>query len=138
MLAGDLTIKPAEGGKSQLTFRLTVDPLPPHDPATAVTAKLDGRGQLGPALASPYGTAGRLDVVADGLDGLVRHLSAKGRDPTALNAFASATILRSLGKPRQRGEGDKVHDYRLDLGPEGQFLVNGVDLSALGQLFKKP
>ncbi|MSP89500.1 MAG: hypothetical protein EXQ92_11935 [Alphaproteobacteria bacterium] len=101
-------------------------------------ARLDGKGTLGPALASPFGTAGRLDMVAEELDGLVGHLSRQRKDPAALNAFATVTILRTLGKPRKLAEDRKVHDYRLDLGAEGQVLLNGLDLSALGQLMKRP
>lgn len=138
LIAGDVTVKPAESGRSQLAFKLAVDPLPPADGAAAVPARLDGKGTLGPALASPLGTAGRLDMVAEELDGLVGNLSRQRKDPAALNAFATATILRTLGKPRKLAEDRRVHDYRLDLGADGQVLLNGLDLSALGQLLKRP
>jgi hypothetical protein len=138
LVAGDITVKPAEGGRSQLAFKLSVDPHPPTDGAAAMPARLDGKGTLEPALASPFGTAGRLDMVAEELDGLVGHLSRQRKDPAALNAFATATILRTLGKPRKLAEDRRVHDYRLDLGAEGQVMLNGLDLSALGQLFKRP
>jgi hypothetical protein len=137
--AGDLTVKSSEGGSAQVAFKLAVDPLPPADPgAPATPAALDGRGVLGPAPASPFGTAGRLDIVAGGLDALVGNLARQRRDPAVINAFATATILRTLGKPRTLGEGRKVHDYRLELGPDGQFLLNGLDLTALSQLLKRP
>jgi len=136
LIAGDLSIKPAPGGKAQLAFKLAVDPMPPADPAAeAVTASLDGKGLLGPALASPYGTAGKIDVAAERLDDVVGHLSRQRKDPATLNAFAAATILRSMGKPRTTGN-RRSHDYRLDLGEDGQFLVNDLDISALTQLFK--
>lgn len=138
LIAGDVTLKPAESGRSQLAFKLAVDPHPPADGAAAMPARLDGKGTLGPALASPLGTAGRLDMVAEELDGLVGNLSRQRKDPAALNAFATATILRSLGKPRKLAEDRRVHDYRLDLGAEGQVMLNGLDLSALSQLLKRP
>ena len=68
---------------------------------------------------------------------LVGHLAKQRKDPGAMNAFATATILRTMGKPRTAGDSRKVHDYRLDLGPDGQFMVNQLDISALTQLFKR-
>jgi hypothetical protein len=100
-----------------------------------VTASLDGKGLLGPAVGSPYGTAGRVDIMAERVDDVTGHLSRQGKNRDALNAFATATILRSLGKPRTVGGNRRVHDYRLQLGQDGQFLVNDLDISAMSQLF---
>ncbi|HEY4162376.1 MAG TPA: hypothetical protein VGM59_04885 [Dongiaceae bacterium] len=97
----------------------------------AEQAKLTAQGDLKVAT-TPYMAIGTVTAMVTGLDDLINTLgAAPASQPDVMQAIAMLQSLKGYGQRSNGTDGKPVDQYKFDLTPDGQMLVNGKPINGL-------
>jgi hypothetical protein len=78
---------------------------------------------------------GSMTLAFAGLDELITKLqnqvSAENASPQLGQVIQGLTMLQMSGKNNPGADGKSIRTYTFDLTPDGKFLMNGADMSAM-------
>jgi hypothetical protein len=100
------------------------------------TYSSSAKGQFKASQASPYGLTGKVTSEIIGLDVLIQKLQASiaTADPKTADQLRSTVAnLSVLMLAGQQKSGTNSRTYLIELTPQGQTLINGVDLNLIMQ-----
>jgi hypothetical protein len=87
---------------------------------------------IGIAVADPSGAG--TDISVRGLENAQHQLAALKDNQNAQKTLLALTVLQAVGKRQPPENGVSRFDYHVDVSPTGSVMINGVDVTALGQM----
>ena len=91
-------------------------------------------GEVVPNQAAAFGVTADAEMRIGNMPALIQELQTL---PQAGDAVSGLTLLQTMGREETDGQGGPVRVYDFELTADGQFLLNGADMSPLIQQFAR-
>ena len=91
-------------------------------------------GEVVPNQAAAFGVTADAEMRIGNMPALIQELQTL---PEAGDAVSGLTLLQTMGREETDGQGGPVRVYDFELTADGQFLLNGADMSPLLQQFSR-
>ena len=87
--------------------------------------EMEAGGNFSVSAQSAFGIVGGLDVTIRGIDELLALAQKTPEDFAAQQAIGSINMLNQYSQREQGADGKPVDKFKIEVGADGQMLVNG-------------